>query len=53
MKIHLQCYPGHRGEEEPRSFDLGDRRIEVMVITDRWRSPDHPYCKVRDDDGSV
>lgn len=36
MKIHVQCYAGYRGEEEPRSFDLGDRRIEVMEIIDRW-----------------
>jgi hypothetical protein len=28
-------------------------RFEVMVITDRWLPPDHPYFKVRDDDGSV
>jgi hypothetical protein len=35
-----------------RSFELGDRRIEVMLITDRWLPPDNPYFKVRDD-GSV
>lgn len=39
VKLCIQCYAGHRGEEEPRAFDLGDRRIEVMKIIDRWRSP--------------
>jgi hypothetical protein len=53
MKVHVHCYAGHRGEEEPRSFDLGDRRIEVMEIIDRWLSPDHRYFNVRAYDGSV
>ena len=53
MKIHVQCYAGYRGEEEPRFFDLGDRRIEVMEIIDRWLSPGHRYFKVRAYDGSV
>jgi len=53
MKIRVQCYAGHRGEEEPRAFYLGDRRIEVMEIIDRWLSPDHRYFKVRAYDGSV
>ncbi|HWZ71528.1 MAG TPA: hypothetical protein VN326_08635 [Casimicrobiaceae bacterium] len=49
----MQCYAGHRGEEEPRSFDLGDRRIEVMEIIDRWLSPGDRYFKVRAYDGGV
>ena len=53
MKVHVHCYAGHRGEEEPRSFDLGDRRIEVMEIIDRWLSPNHRYFKIRAYDGSV
>jgi len=53
MKVRVQCYAGHRGEEEPRAFYLGDRRIEVMEIIDRWLSPDHRYFKVRAFDGSA
>jgi hypothetical protein len=53
MKIRVQCYAGHRGEEEPRALDLGDRRLEVMKIIDRWLAPDHRYFKVQADDGSV
>ena len=53
MKIRVQCYAGHRGEQEPRSFELEDRRVEVMEIVDRWLSPDHRYFKVQAYDGSV
>jgi hypothetical protein len=53
MQLRVQCHAGHRGEEEPRAFDLGDRRIEVMEIIDRWISPDHRYFTVQAYDGSV
>jgi hypothetical protein len=53
MKIRVQCYAGHRGEEEPRALDLGDRRLEVMEIIDRWLAPDYRYFKVQVDDGGV
>ena len=47
----VDCYAGHRGEEEPRGFLLGEQRIEVVEILDRWMEPDHRYFKVRGDDG--
>lgn len=53
MRIPVQCYAGHRGEEEPRAFDLGDRRLEVVEIVDRWLAPDHRYFKVQADDDNV
>ena len=53
MKIRVQCYAGHRGEEEPRAFYLGERRIPVMEIIDRWLSPDGCYFKVQVYDSSV
>ena len=53
MRIQVQCYAGHRGEEEPRAFDLGDRRLEVVEIVDRWLAPDHRYFKVQADDRNV
>ncbi len=49
----MHCYAGHRGEEEPRAFDLGERRLEVIEIVDRWLAPDHRYFKVHADDGNV
>ena len=53
MKIRVHCYAGHRGEEEPRTFDLGQRHLEVIEIIDRWLAPDHRYFKVQADDGGV
>ena len=53
MEIRVECYAGHRGEEEPRAFTIGGRRVEVIEIMDRWLSPDHRYFKVRGSDGSL
>ena len=53
MKIRVHCYAGHRGEEEPRAFDLGQRHLEVIEIIDRWLAPDYRYFKVRAGDGNV
>jgi len=35
-KIRVMAYSGHKGEESPRAFILGGRRIEVVEIQDRW-----------------
>jgi len=53
MKVRVRCYAGHRGDEEPLSFDLEHRRLEVMEIVDRWLSPDHRYFKVKVHDAKV
>ncbi len=52
-QIAVECYAGHRGEETPRRFRLGDRRVVVADVLDRWLAPDHRYFKVRGDDGDV
>lgn len=49
----MECYAGHRGEETPRRFHLGDRVLEVAEVLDRWLAPDHRYFKLRADDGGV
>jgi hypothetical protein len=53
MDIRVECYAGYRGEETPRAFFLGARRIEVVEVLDRWLAPDHRYFKVRGDDAGV
>jgi hypothetical protein len=53
MAIRLECYAGYRGEQEPRAFWLGRRRIAALEILDRWMSPDHRYFRIRGDDGHV
>ncbi len=51
MPIAVECYAGHRGEEEPRAFTLGSTRFPVVEILDRWIAPDHRYFKVKVEDG--
>jgi hypothetical protein len=53
MDLRVECYAGHRGEETPRRFDLGGRRVEVLEVVDRWYGSDHRYFKVRGDDGGI
>jgi hypothetical protein len=53
LAADVECYAGHRGEETPRRFRLGDRHIEIADVLDRWLAPDHRYFKVRDADGDI
>jgi hypothetical protein len=53
IKIHVECYAGYRAEETPRRFWLGQRKIEVQEILDRWLAPSHRYFKIRGDDDAV
>jgi hypothetical protein len=53
MEIRVECYAGYRGEQEPRAFWLGERRIAAVEILDRWIAPDHRYFRIRGDDGHV
>ena len=48
--IKVVCYSGYRAEESPVRFYLGERKVEVEAIIDRWLAPDHRYFKVRGDD---
>ena len=51
--LRVSCHAGHRGEERPERFFLGDREVEVVEILDRWLAPDHRYFKCLGSDGSV
>ena len=53
MAIRVECYAGYRGEQEPRAFWLGDRRLEAAEILDRWLAPDQRYFKVKAEDGNA
>jgi hypothetical protein len=53
MKLKVECYAGYRGDEEPRAFALGERRLTVEGILDRWLAPDHRYFKVAASDGDT
>lgn len=53
FRVRVECHAGYRGEETPRRFAIGARRIEVVDVLDRWLDPDHRYFKVLGDDGDV
>lgn len=47
IAIEVECYAGHRGEETPRRFHLGERTIEVVEVLDQWLAAGHRYFKLR------
>ena len=53
MSIRVQCYAGYRAEQEPVAFWLGERRLAVLAVTDRWFSPMQRWFKVDAEDGDL
>ena len=51
--IKVECYAGYRAEETPRSFWLGEKKIEVRKVLDKWLAPDHRYFKILGDDRAI
>lgn len=52
VKLRVESYAGYRGEQEPRSFWLGERKMEVVTLEDRWLAPNHRYFKCKAQDGN-
>ena len=42
---------GEQGTPEPSAFFLGERRIDVVEVLDRWLAPDHGYFKLLTTEG--
>ena len=53
MTIFVECYAGYRGEQEPRAFTIGGRRLQVVSVEDRWTGQDYRYFKVTASDGDT
>ena len=53
MAIRVECYAGYRGEQEPLAFWLGERRIAVREVVDRWFAPTQRWFKLEADDGHM
>ena len=51
--IKVDCYAGYRGEQEPRTLEMGGNTVAVQSILDRWFSPDHRYFKITDKDACI
>jgi len=52
MKVRVLFHEGYRASAPPRAFLLGERRVEVVRILDRWRGQDHEYVKLDGSDGA-
>ncbi len=52
MNLIVESYAVPYRDAEPRAFFLGQRRIQVIEIIDRWLAPDYGYFKVLADDGA-
>jgi hypothetical protein len=53
MAIRVECYAGYGGDQEPLAFWLGERRLAVQAIVDRWFAPTQRWFRVDADDGNV
>lgn len=53
MAIRVECYAGYRGDQEPLAFWLGERRLAVRAVVDRWFAPTQRWFKVDADDGNI
>lgn len=53
MPIRVACDAGDLGEQEPVAFWLGERRLAVREIVDRWFAPHGRWFKVAADDGDL
>lgn len=49
--ITVLANQSEQGLKEPCVFFLGERRIDVLEVLDRWLAPDYGYFKLRTTDG--
>jgi len=53
MIVSVECKSARNGEATPCFFMLGDRRIEIADILDRWLGDEYDYYKVQDSNGDT
>ena len=53
MVVEVEAYAGHKANERPLRFRLGEHWYQVREVVDRWYSPDSTYFKVSAEDGNV
>jgi hypothetical protein len=51
MTVRVECYAGHKGDERPTRFQLGEQWLPVEAVLDRWYDPHASYFRVRAGDG--
>ena len=53
MRIEVEAYSGHKADERPMRFRLGERWLGVVDVVDRWYDPHAIYFRVRAEDGDL
>jgi hypothetical protein len=53
MILHVESITGTTGLLEPCAFMLGDQRLKVVAILDRWIATRHAYFKLKANDGDI
>ena len=52
MKVRVEC-SGHKADEQPVGFWLGERLYQIDEVVDRWYGPEDAFFKVRAHDGNL
>jgi hypothetical protein len=53
VKIEVACYSGHKADERPIKFSLGNTVLFVDSIQDQWYGNADSYFRVLADDGNT
>jgi hypothetical protein len=53
MDLSVESRPGFGDEPEPVAFLLGERRLVVREVVDRWFAPGQRWVRVDADDGDT
>jgi hypothetical protein len=53
MRVDVESYSGHKADERPLRFRLGEQWLTVEEIVDRWYDPDAVFFRIRASDGAV
>ena len=53
MKLRVESYAGHKADQRPIKFWLGDAQRFVESIDDQWYGPEASYFRVQADDGNI
>lgn len=53
MTVEVESYSGHKADERPLRFRLGERWLAVEEVADRWHDPDAVFFRVKAEDGAM
>lgn len=51
--VRVECYSGHRADERPLRFSIGERAYQVAEVDDKWYSPGATFFRVLAGDGNL